>query len=372
MVTIVGLIYTLFGTVAGIAAVRALTTTTKVPAAAPLVVAPPRFQFPDLFQNRNGATSTSSTKMAVATPPAPAFSEAQWQFFWTGTCVTSLLTVALALWSSSDSSSSSNPLFLPGQALALGLGTVAAYLWGTRLPAAVVSVVHPLVSASLVVWLLTQLLAQCTGQDFATVLATYKRGTLHPLRAGAADYFFYILGPAVVSFAMSMYSRRRLLFGNLPMVLTAAILSSAGGLFSTAAVVRLLQIGGSDGAGSAVLRLSCLARNITTALALAVTEILGGDIALVAAVVSVTGILGASYGKKLLNAAGVTDPILRGLGIGSSSQGLGVASLADEPDAFPFAAMSMVLTAVSATILVSVPSAKHALIRVATGTMPTP
>jgi hypothetical protein len=47
---------------------------------------------------------------------------------------------------------------------------------------------------------------------------------------------------------------------------------------------------------------------------------------------------------------------------------LGVASLAGEPDAFPFAAMSMVLNAIAATVLVSIPAVKTALVELASGT----
>jgi len=359
------LIYTLFGTVAGVAAVQAFSGQTPTPAAA----------MPNKKRNNNNANerraaarannnnnnNNKKNTPAAASKPKP-FSDAQWNFCWIGALLSGLASVA--------ATKTDFEYAGPIQALFLGLGTVGAYIWGARLPEAFVSVVHPLVSSSVILLVLAQVLALASGQDFQTVLATYKQGSLNPLKAGAADYLFYILGPSVVSFAISMYSRKHLLFSNLPMVLTAAILSSVGGLFSTAAFVRVMQIGGANGS---VLRLSCLARNVTTALALAVTDILGGDLSLIAAVVCVTGILGASYGKKLLNAAGITDPICRGLGIGSSAQGLGVASLADEPDAFPFAAMSMVLTAVSATVLVSIPSAKNALIQLATGgAAPTP
>ena len=189
------------------------------------------------------------------------------------------------------------------------------------------------------------------------------------MKAGAGDYLLYILGPSVVSFALSVYSRKSLVFSNLPMVLTAMIVSSAGGLFATGAFVRLIQLGGSS-QNAALVRLSTLGRNITTALAMALTDMVGGDLSIAAAVVCLTGIIGASYGIPLLNAIGIKDPVSRGLGIGSSSQGLGVASIAGEPDAFPFASVAMVLTAVSATTIASIPSARNALIRVTTGTAP--
>lgn len=190
------------------------------------------------------------------------------------------------------------------------------------------------------------------------------------MKAGAGDYLLYILGPGVVAFAISVYSRKSLLFRNLPMVLTAMIVSSAGGLFATGAFVRVLQLGGKSGADSALIRLSVLARNITTALAMALTDMIGGDVSIIAAVVCLTGILGASYGVALLDSMGIKDPICRGLGIGSSAQGLGVAAISGEPDAFAFASVAMVLTAVSATTLVSFPAVRSALIQVTTGQAP--
>ena len=229
-----GLVFTLLGTVAGVSAVQSFLTSqgwTPTPAKP---VQPPQLPW-NLIGNNHKPTAVPK-----------AFSDAQWNVCWMGTLVTGLISVLANKlgWEYAG----------PVQALFMGFGTVGAYIWGARLPEAFVSAVHPLVSASLVLLALTQLLAKITGQDFVDVLATYKQGSLNPLHAGAADYFFYILGPSVVSFAMSMYSRRKLLFGNLPMVLTAATLSSVGGLFATAGVVRLLQIGGSNGKSPASVR----------------------------------------------------------------------------------------------------------------------
>jgi hypothetical protein len=49
-----------------------------------------------------------------------------------------------------------------------------------------------------------------------------------------------------------------------------------------------------------------------------------------------------------------------------------VAAISDEPDAFPFAAIGMVLTAISATTLATVPAFKNALIQASTGVTPVP
>lgn len=254
----------------------------------------------------------------------------------------------------------------PIQMIFTFLLTLASYIGASRLPTGFTKIVHPLVTSSLVLLALIRGLSTVLDKDFLSVLRTYKTGTLDPMSAGAGDYLLYILGPSVVSFAISVYSRKAQLFQNLPMVLTAMVVSSAGGMYATGAFVRVIQLGGKTG-NAALVRLSILARNVTTALAMALTDMVGGDLSIAAAVVCMTGIIGASYGKPLLDVMGVKDPICRGLGIGSSAQGLGVASMSDEPDAFPFAAIAMVLTAVAATTLAAIPSVRETLIDVTTG-----
>ena len=79
------------------------------------------------------------------------------------------------------------------------------------------------------------------------------------------------------------------------------------------------------------------------------------------------GILGGTYGKRILTGLGITDPVTRGIAIGSAGQGLGVASLTVEPDAFPFAAMALILTAICSTTLCSIPAIKDNLMNIALG-----
>jgi len=55
------------------------------------------------------------------------------------------------------------------------------------------------------------------------------------------------------------------------------------------------------------------------------------------------------------------------MGIGAAAHGLGTAAFANEEDAFPFAAISMALTASACTMLVSVPTIKNAVMKIALG-----
>ena len=252
----------------------------------------------------------------------------------------------------------------PLETVFLFVSSFATYVWAAYLPAGFNKIVHPLVMCTFLSWGIMHLTGMVTDRSFNAVLGSYKCGSLLWSKTGAGDILLNLLGPSVIAFAVSMYSRKKLLKDNLPVVLLAMLTSSVGGLFGTAAFVRLIGLGGKLGG---MVRLSVLARNVTTALAMAVTSILGGDISICASVVVMTGIIAATYGRSLMDAMGVTDPIARGLGIGSAGQGLGAASMVPEPDAFPFAAMAMVLTAIAATVLVSIPSVKDSIIKLAGG-----
>merc|ERR1719394_942095 len=110
-----------------------------------------------------------------------------------------------------------------------------------------------------------------------------------------------------------------------------------------------------------------LPRNITSALAVAIAEIVGANRSLAAAIAVITGLIGANFGASLLDFFGIKDPVTRGLGIGSAAHGLGTAAFVEEKDAFPFAAISMALTAICGTVFVSVPAVKALAIRIALG-----
>ncbi|KAL7566879.1 hypothetical protein ACA910_021369 [Epithemia clementina (nom. ined.)] len=306
------------------------------------------------FQRVKVPSVSQSIKKARILP----FTEQQVQSFGTLAIVTGILTYI--------TSASKHSWAKPCETSFLTFFTVATYMWAARLPASFVAAVHPLVTTCLLILAMVRGLSVVTNRSFTSILQGYKVGSLQWNKAGSGDVLLYLLGPSAVSFAISMYSKRVLLSKNLLVVVTAVLVSSVGGLFGTAAFVRAIQLGGKS-LNARTVRLSVLSRNVTTALALALTNMMGGDLSIAAAVVCLTGVMGATYGKAILEFWGITDPITRGLCIGSSAQGLGVASMADEPDAFSFAAMAMVLTALTSTTLVTFPAIKQALLKLATG-----
>lgn len=237
-------------------------------------------------------------------------------------------------------------------------GTLAGFVWGARLPASVTKMVHPLVTSAIVALIQAQVMGIVSGRDLKTMVKIYKSGSFAWNAVGAGDLLLYALGPAVFSLAIAMYSRKNLMAENLAVVLTGALVSSAGGIFSTAFAARLLNV------ARPLVRLSVISRNVTTPLAIAITNMLNGDVPIACVVVVLTGIFGVSVWAPVLNYFKVADPLARGLAVGAAAQGVGVASIAGEKDAFPFAAINMVMTAVFATILISIPSVRDLVIQI--------
>jgi len=304
-----------------------------------------------------GAEIVSSTTTEIQeTASVKPYSEELVDFLLKGVCLSGALSIG--------ASRVDNQFASPLRTIFMTFTTFAGYVWGARLPSSFTSIVHPLVTSTMATLLVTKVASLATGSSFHDLLSTYKSGSLSPMLTGAGDILLFLLGPTVVSFAISIYSRKAVIADNFLVIFTGMLVASAGGLFATAAFVRLIQVGATAGR---ILRLSLLPRNVTTPLAIAITQILGGDISFTAAVVVLTGIFGGTFGSRILTAVGIEDPISRGIGIGASAQGLGVASMSNEKEAFPFAAVSMILTAVAATCMVSIPSVKDILINLATG-----
>lgn len=247
-------------------------------------------------------------------------------------------------------------------ALSMLAATVHNFAFGARQPKKLTKIIHPLVSCSVLSWVWAYFLGAATGGSLTSLLQGYRvGGPLRVASSGAGDFLTFVLGPAVVSLGVSIYERRVLIRQNYKEVITSTVTSCVGGLFGTAFAVRLL------GLASADLRLSMLPRNITSALAVAIAEIVGANKSLAAAIAVVTGLIGANFGASLLDVFGIKDPVTRGLGIGSAAHGLGTAAFVDEKDAFPFAAISMALTAICGTLFISIPAVKALAIRIALG-----
>ena len=68
-----------------------------------------------------------------------------------------------------------------------------------------------------------------------------------------------------------------------------------------------------------------LPKSITTAIGIGVSEELGGYVSITAAVIIITGVLGNVIGETVLKLFHITEPVAKGVALGSASHAIGTA-----------------------------------------------
>jgi predicted murein hydrolase (TIGR00659 family) len=204
---------------------------------------------------------------------------------------------------------------------------------------------------------------------YLAALALYRRAGFHPLANpvmlsvavvaavllatgmpyehyfDGAQFVHFLLGPATVALAVPLYAqwpRLKAMAGPLVIALIAGSLTAALSAYTIGALL---------GASRQSL-ISLAPKSVTMPIAMAVAEPLGGIPALAAAMVLVTGVLGAVGARYLYRWLGIVDPVVRGFAIGLASHGIGTArafQVSEQAGAFAALAMGLngLLTAVS-------------------------
>ena len=186
---------------------------------------------------------------------------------------------------------------------------------------------HPLVNPVLIATVLVGAVLMLTGTPYAI----YFDG---------AQFVHFLLGPATVALAVPLF-RYRMEVRQALLPMAAAL--AAGSLVTLLSVVALLALFGVPKTVIAAMA----PKSVTAAIAMAVSGQLGGDPALTAVLVILTGIFGAVLALPLLKLLQQTDERANGIAIGLAAHGIGTAR-AFQATALTgtFAAIAMALNAV--------------------------
>lgn len=153
------------------------------------------------------------------------------------------------------------------------------------------------------------------------VLITYLKLTgvsFEEFQAGGKLIEFW-LKPAVVALGVPLYLQLEAIKKLwLPIVLSQLV----GCLVGIVSVVLIAQWFGA----SQVVIISMASKSVTTPIAMEVTQAVGGIPSLTAAVVVITGILGAIMGFKTLTVGHIYSPIAQGLSMGTASHAVGAST----------------------------------------------
>jgi predicted murein hydrolase (TIGR00659 family) len=194
---------------------------------------------------------------------------------------------------------------------------------------------HPLVNPVLIAILIIAAILTITDTAYGGYFA-------------GAQFVHFLLGPATVAIAVPLYKNRALVRRHLLPMMGALVAGSVTAIVSAVGIAMLL------GAPGDVL-VAIAPKSVTAAIAMGITEGLGGDPALTAVLVITTGIIGAVTVTPLMNALGITDYAARGFAVGLASHGIGTArAFAVDPVAGAFAGIAMGLNAVITALLVPV------------------
>ncbi len=126
---------------------------------------------------------------------------------------------------------SKSPLITPLTNISFLSGTLAAFVWGARLPQSVTKIFHPLVTSAIAALIQAKVMGLLVGKSLPDMVNIYRSTSFAWNKVGAGDLLLFALGPAVFSLAIAMYSRKDLMAENLLVILTGTIVAGAGGLF---------------------------------------------------------------------------------------------------------------------------------------------
>lgn len=171
-------------------------------------------------------------------------------------------------------------------------------------------------------------------------------GTPYPTYFDGAQFIHFLLGPAIVALAVPLYEHRDTLARAAVPMLAALLVGSIVAMGSAILIARAF------GAPRAVL-VALAPKSVTAGVAMGITEALGGDPALTAVLVVLTGIIGAVVVTPLMNCIRLRDFRARGYAVGLAAHGIGTArAFQVDQVAGTFAGIAMGLNALLTAILV--------------------
>lgn len=133
-----------------------------------------------------------------------------------------------------------------------------------------------------------------------------------------AKYLSWFLTPATVCLAIPLYEQITLLKKNLMAVIIGITTGVLTSLMTVFLISLLMELSHQE-------YVTLLPKSITTAIGMGVSEELGGYVTITVAVIVITGVLGNILAEPVCKLFRITEPIARGVAIGSSSHAIGTA-----------------------------------------------
>ncbi len=132
----------------------------------------------------------------------------------------------------------------------------------------------------------------------------------------SAKYLSYLLTPATIALAIPLYEKIQLLKDNFVAIFVGIF---SGALASLICIYIMSLMFGLSHAEYVTL----LPKSITTAIGMGISEELGGYATITISAIMVTGVFGAIFADSICKLARITNPIAKGIAIGTSAHAMG-------------------------------------------------
>ncbi|NIZ10726.1 LrgB family protein [Pseudooceanicola sp. HF7] len=170
-------------------------------------------------------------------------------------------------------------------------------------------------------------------------------GTSYQTYFEGAQFVHFLLGPATVCLAVPLYTNLGNLRKTALPLLVALVVGALVAMLSALLLAKWLGLEGE-------LLISLAPKSVTAPVAIGISERIGGLPTLTAAMVLITGVIGALIVTPLLNAIGVRDWRARGFSAGVAAHGIGTArAFQVHRTAGAFAGIGMALNALLTSVL---------------------
>lgn len=134
----------------------------------------------------------------------------------------------------------------------------------------------------------------------------------------SAKYLSYLLTPSTVCLAVPLYQQLHLLRKNAKAVILGI---TSGVIISLTSVLLLSKLFGLNHQQYVTM----LPKSITTAIGMGVSEEMGGLVTITVASIIITGILGNMMAELICKIFRITEPVAKGIAIGTSAHAVGTA-----------------------------------------------
>ena len=134
----------------------------------------------------------------------------------------------------------------------------------------------------------------------------------------SAKYLDYLLTPTTVCLAIPLYQKLDILKKNYKAIFAGVISGTFVGLFTTLGLAMVWGLSHQE-------YITLLPKSVTTAIAIGITNELGGILSITIAAITIAGILGHVTAEKVCKICKIKEPVAVGVAIGTCSHAFGTA-----------------------------------------------